>query len=43
MAEPKSITGQYLSGAREIAVPDERRPISKKKVLRVDRRHAATT
>ena len=35
MAEPKSITGQYLSGAREIEVPVERRPISKTKVLRV--------
>jgi excinuclease ABC subunit A len=35
MANPDSITGQYLIGTREIAVPDERRPISKKKVLRV--------
>ncbi len=35
MANPDSITGQYLSGAREIAVPQDRRPISKKKVLRV--------
>jgi excinuclease ABC subunit A len=35
MAEPKSITGQYLSGARAIEVPDQRRPIFKKKVLRV--------
>ncbi len=35
MAEPRSITGQYLSGVREIAVPQDRRPISKKKVLRV--------
>ncbi len=35
MAAPKSLTGQYLSGARAIEVPDERRPISKKKVLRV--------
>ncbi len=26
MAEPRSITGQYLSGAREIEVPRERRP-----------------
>ncbi|MGA0604608.1 excinuclease ABC subunit UvrA [Phenylobacterium sp. VNQ135] len=34
-ANPKSITGQYLSGAREITVPDERRPFSKKKMLRV--------
>ena len=35
MAEPASLTGQYLSGAREIEVPQERRPISKKKLLRV--------
>jgi excinuclease ABC subunit A len=35
MAEPRSITGQYLSGAKEIEVPQDRRPISKKKVLRV--------
>ena len=35
MANPRSITGQYLSGAREIEVPAERRPISKKNVLRV--------
>jgi len=35
MAEPRSITGQYLSGAREIEVPDMRRPISKVKTLKV--------
>jgi excinuclease ABC subunit A len=35
MANPRSLTGQYLSGAREIAVPDDRRPISTKRVLRV--------
>ncbi|OYX32487.1 MAG: excinuclease ABC subunit A [Caulobacterales bacterium 32-69-10] len=35
MAEPKSLTGQYLVGTREIAVPQERRPINKKKMLRV--------
>ncbi|WP_304190664.1 excinuclease ABC subunit UvrA [Phenylobacterium aquaticum] len=35
MANPASITGQYLSGVREIEVPQDRRPISKKKVLRV--------
>ncbi|WP_309605212.1 excinuclease ABC subunit UvrA [Phenylobacterium sp.] len=35
MAEPRSLTGQYLSGAREIEVPQERRPISRKNVLRV--------
>ena len=32
MAEPKSITGQYLSGARAIEVPDDRRPIGKKRI-----------
>jgi len=32
MANPKSLTGQYLVGAREIAVPDDRRPIGKKKL-----------
>ncbi|MBX3480663.1 MAG: excinuclease ABC subunit UvrA, partial [Caulobacter sp.] len=35
MASAKSITGQYLVGAREIEVPEKRRPISKKKVVRV--------
>ena len=35
MAEPKSLTGQYLTGAREIAVPEQRRPFSKKKMVRV--------
>jgi excinuclease ABC subunit A len=35
MAEPKSLTGQYLSGAREIAVPRERRPVDKKRVLKI--------
>ncbi|MBI1406114.1 MAG: excinuclease ABC subunit UvrA [Caulobacter sp.] len=35
MASAKSITGQYLVGAREIEVPEQRRPISKKKVVRV--------
>jgi len=35
MANPRSLTGQYLSGVREIAVPQDRRPISKKKVLKV--------
>src|SRR5690606_213321 len=31
-ASPRSLTGQYLSGAREIEVPEQRRPISKKKL-----------
>ncbi|WP_426033231.1 excinuclease ABC subunit UvrA [Caulobacter sp. DWP3-1-3b2] len=35
MANPNSITGQYLTGVREIAVPEERRPINKKKMLTV--------
>ncbi|MBS0333938.1 MAG: excinuclease ABC subunit UvrA [Proteobacteria bacterium] len=35
MRNPNSITGQYLSGAREIEIPQDRRPISKTKVLRV--------
>ena len=35
VANPKSVTGQYLSGAREIAVPRDRRPISKKKMVRI--------
>jgi excinuclease ABC subunit A len=35
MANPKSVTGQYLTGEREIEVPEERRPINKKKMLRV--------
>jgi excinuclease ABC subunit A len=30
---PNSLTGQYLSGAKEIAVPKERTPIDKKKVV----------
>ncbi|MDP3660824.1 excinuclease ABC subunit UvrA [Phenylobacterium sp.] len=35
LANPASITGQYLSGVREIEIPAQRRPISKKNVLRV--------
>ncbi|MDB5432751.1 MAG: excinuclease subunit [Caulobacter sp.] len=35
MANPKSLTGQYLSGVKEIEVPEDRRPISKTKVVRV--------
>ncbi|HEY3694996.1 excinuclease ABC subunit UvrA [Phenylobacterium sp.] len=35
MAAPDSLTGQYLSGAREIPVPEDRRPISRKKLLRI--------
>ena len=32
MAEPKSVTGQYLKGEREVAVPETRRPLSKKRL-----------
>jgi excinuclease ABC subunit A len=35
MANPNSLTGQYLSGAREIEVPERRRPISTKRMLKV--------
>jgi excinuclease ABC subunit A len=35
MANPASLTGQYLSGARRIEVPATRRKIDKKKQLRV--------
>ena len=35
MAEPRSITGQYLKGVRQIDVPARRRPVSAKKMLRV--------
>ncbi|HEX4181882.1 MAG TPA: excinuclease ABC subunit UvrA [Caulobacteraceae bacterium] len=35
MAEPRSLTGQYLLGEREIPVPEQRRPISKTKRLKV--------
>ena len=35
MANPKSITGQYLSGAEKIAIPAKRTKIDKKKVLQL--------
>jgi len=35
MAQPDSLTGQYLTGARRIEVPAQRRPISSKRMLRV--------
>jgi excinuclease ABC subunit A len=35
MANPRSITGQYLLGTREIAVPQDRRPFNKKKTVKV--------
>jgi excinuclease ABC subunit A len=34
-AAPKSLTGAYLSGARSITAPGERRPVDAKRVLRV--------
>ncbi|HEY4031831.1 MAG TPA: excinuclease ABC subunit UvrA [Caulobacteraceae bacterium] len=36
LANPDSLTGQYLSGAREIPVPLDRRPINRKKMLTVE-------
>ncbi len=35
MANPDSLTGQYLTGMRQIEVPGTRRPISKERRLRV--------
>jgi excinuclease ABC subunit A len=35
MATPESVTGQYLTGVREIAVPETRRKPDKKKLLRI--------
>ncbi len=35
MADPASLTGQYLSGAREIPLPTKRRKITKGKALKV--------
>ena len=35
MAAPRSLTGQYLKGEREVEVPERRRPISKKRMIRV--------
>ena len=34
-ADPESVTGQYLSGKREIPVPPERRPIDPDRVMKV--------
>ena len=31
-AEPNSLTGQYLTGAREISIPEQRRPLGKKRL-----------
>src|SRR5579862_896796 len=35
MANPNSLTGQYLTGLREIPVPEQRRPTAKAKRLKV--------
>jgi len=35
MASPKSLTGQYLTGALSVPVPARRRPFDRKKVLRI--------
>ncbi|OBS93014.1 excinuclease ABC subunit A [Vibrio cyclitrophicus] len=32
---PESLTGQYLSGVKEIAIPTERTPINRKKVVEI--------
>ncbi|MGE0183412.1 MAG: excinuclease ABC subunit UvrA [Parvularculaceae bacterium] len=35
MKEKRSITGDYLSGKREVPVPDDRRPYNKKKTIKI--------
>ena len=35
MRNPRSLTGQYLTGMKRIEIPEQRRPFSKKKMLRV--------
>jgi excinuclease ABC subunit A len=35
MANPKSLTGQYLAGEREVPIPDRRRPVSPSRMLKV--------
>ena len=39
MAAPKSITGQYLSGRKQIAVPPKRRPVGDAKLIVRGARH----
>src|SRR5581483_11610449 len=39
LAHPKSLTGQYLSGRKRIAVPDKRRPRTGKNLTVVGARH----
>jgi excinuclease ABC subunit A len=35
MADPKSLTGQYLSGVRQIPLPAQRRPFDRKRTLKI--------
>ncbi|MBN3493495.1 excinuclease ABC subunit UvrA [Vibrio neptunius] len=35
VATPESLTGQYLSGVKQIAIPEQRTPIDKKKVVQL--------
>jgi excinuclease ABC subunit A len=35
MADPKSLTGQYLSGVRQIPLPKQRRPFDKQRTLKI--------
>ena len=35
MADPKSLTGQYLTGAKQVAVPRRRRPVDPERKLRI--------
>ncbi|WP_019277292.1 excinuclease ABC subunit UvrA [Vibrio coralliilyticus] len=35
IATPESLTGQYLSGVKQIAIPEQRTPIDKKKVVQL--------
>jgi excinuclease ABC subunit A len=34
-ADPESVTGQYLSGQREISIPRERRPVNPERTMKV--------
>ena len=36
MANPASLTGQYLTGVREITIPPQRRPVDPDRLLRID-------
>ena len=35
LAHPDSITGAYMTGKREIPLPDQRRPVSERKAIRI--------